>query len=63
MKRLPAMMGIYSGSGFPQWMVWDDEVKLKGLGGVTAMGFYNLIWLVDRELSYFNEDLINRLEQ
>jgi len=59
-KRLPAMMAIYSGAGFPDWMVWGDEVKLKGLGGVHAMGFFNLDWQLDPELSYFNEDLINR---
>lgn len=62
MKRLPSMMGIYSGSGFPQWMVWDDEVKLKGLGGVVAMGLDAHAHTIDSKLSYFNEDLISRLE-
>ena len=62
LKRLPAMMGLYSGAGFPDWMVWDDEVKLKGMGGVLGMGFFDLDWQVDPELSYFNEELIARRE-
>lgn len=62
LKRLPSMMGIYSGAGMPDWMIWDDEVQLKGLGGVIAMGFYDLDWEIDEDLSYFNQDLINRLE-
>jgi hypothetical protein len=57
-KRLPAMMGIYSGAGFPDWMVWDDQVKLDGMAGVLAMGFFDLDWQVDPDLSYFNEELI-----
>lgn len=60
LKRLPAMMGIYSGSGFPDWMVWDDEVKLKGQAGMLGMGFFDLNWQIDPALSYFNEDLIAR---
>lgn len=58
LKRLPAMMGLYSGAGFPDWMVWDDEVKLKGMGGVLGMGFFDMNWQVDPSLSYFNEELI-----
>ncbi len=60
LKRLAAMQGIYSGAGFPDWMVWDDEVKLKGMAGVLGMGFFDMDWQVSPELSYFNEDLINR---
>lgn len=60
LKRLAAMQGIYSGAGFPDWMVWDDEVKLKGMAGVLGMGFFYIDWSVTPELSYFNEDLINR---
>jgi hypothetical protein len=60
LKRLAAVQGIYSGAGFPDWMVWDDEVKLKGMGGVLGMGFFDLDWQVDPELSYFNEELISR---
>jgi hypothetical protein len=60
LKRLAAVQGIYSGAGFPDWMVWDDEVKLKGIGGVLGMGFFDMDWQVTPELSYFNEDLIRR---
>ena len=58
LKRLPAMMGLYSGAGFPDWMVWDDQVKLDGMGGVLGMGFFDLDWQVDPSLSYFNAPLI-----
>lgn len=60
LKRLAAVQGIYSGAGFPDWMVWDDEAKLKGMGGVLGMGLFGMDWQVDPELSYFNEDLISQ---
>lgn len=60
MKRLPAVIGIYSGSGFPDWMVWGDEFKLQGFGGVHAMGFFDFNWRFDDSLSYFNDDLNSR---
>ena len=62
LKRLSSMMGIYSGAGMPDWMVWDDEVQLRGFGGVAAMGFYDLDWQIGEDLTYINYDLINRLE-
>jgi dienelactone hydrolase len=60
MKRLPSVIGIYSGSGFPDWMVWGDEFKLQGFGGVRAMGFFDFNWHFDDSLSFFNDDLISR---
>jgi dienelactone hydrolase len=60
MKRLPAVIGIYSGSGFPDWMVWGDEFKLQGFGGVRAMGFFDFNWRFDDSLSFFNDDLNSR---
>ena len=60
MKRLPAVIGIYSGSGFPDWMVWGDEFKLQGFGGVRAMGFFDFNWHFDDSLSFFNDDLNSR---
>ncbi len=60
MKRLPSVMGIYSGSGFPDWMVWGDDFKLQGLGGVSAMGFFDYHWQVDDRLAFWNEDVISR---
>ncbi len=60
MKRLPAVIGIYSGSGFPDWMVWGDEFKLQGFGGVRAMGFFDDNWEYCDELTFWNNDLISR---
>jgi len=60
-KRLFSFTEIYSGAGFPDWMVWGDEVKLLGLGGACAMGFFNLDWRVDDSLSFWNEELISGL--
>jgi dienelactone hydrolase len=60
MKRLPAVMGVYSGSGFPDWMVWGDDFKLQGLGGVSAMGFFDYHWRVDDRLTFWNEDVMSR---
>ncbi len=60
MKRLPAVIGIYSGSGFPDWMVWGDEFKLQGFGGVRAMGFFDFNWKYCEKLTFWNNDLISR---
>jgi len=60
MKRLSSTIAIYSGAGFPDWMVWNDEFKLKGLGGVAASGFFDLNWCIDPTLTFWNEELISR---
>lgn len=59
-KRLFSFIEIYSGAGFPDWMVWGDEVKLLGLGGVSAMGFFDMAWQVDDSLTFWNEDLLSK---
>jgi hypothetical protein len=59
MKRLPAMMAVYSGGGFPDWLVWDDEVKLKGFAGAYASGFFDMDWQVSDDLTYWNEELLS----
>ncbi len=58
-KRLFSFTEIYSGAGFPDWMVWGNEVKLLGLGGACALGFFDLNWEVDDSLTFWNEELIS----
>jgi hypothetical protein len=58
-KRLFSFTEIYSGAGFPDWMVWGDGVKLMGLGGAAAMGFFDMGWQVDDSLTFWNEDLLS----
>ena len=58
-KRLFNFTEIYSGAGFPDWMVWGDEVKLMGLGGACATGFFDLDWRIDDSLTFWNEELIS----
>lgn len=60
-RRLFSFMEIYSGSGFPDWAVFGDEVELLGLAGFTAMGFFNLDWQFDDMLSFYNNEVISKL--
>lgn len=56
-KRLFSFTEIYSGTGFPDWMVWGDEVKLMGLGGTRAMGFFDMNWRFSSELTFWSDEL------
>jgi dienelactone hydrolase len=60
MKRLVSVQGVYSGAGFPDWMVWNDEFKRLGLGGVLASGFFDMQWQISDELTFWNEDLMSQ---
>ncbi|MCH7473018.1 hypothetical protein IIA79_08725 [bacterium] len=60
MKRLSSVIAIYSGAGFPDWMVWGGEVELLGLGGARAAGFFDMQWEIAPDLTFFNEDLISQ---
>ena len=56
-KRVFSFTEIYSGAGFPDWMVWEDEVKLTGLGGACAMGFFDMNWRFSPDLTFWSEEL------
>ena len=59
-KRLFGFIEMYSGSGFPDFAIFGDEVRLMGLSGALAMGFFNLDWELDDSLIFFNEELISK---
>jgi pimeloyl-ACP methyl ester carboxylesterase len=46
---------IYSGAGLPDFIIFDDEVKYKGWGGVRAAGFFDSNWELDERLFYHQE--------
>jgi dienelactone hydrolase len=46
---------IYSGSGLPDFMIYDDRVKKKGWAGVIAAGFFDMDWELDRDLMYMKK--------
>jgi dienelactone hydrolase len=46
---------IYSGAGLPDFMIFDEEVKLKGWGGIRAAGFFDASWQLDEKLLYFQK--------
>jgi dienelactone hydrolase len=55
-KRLPTMNEIFSGAGYPDWMVWGKGMDMLGLGGVSAAGYFDLYWNLDDSLSFYNND-------
>jgi dienelactone hydrolase len=46
---------IYSGAGLPDFIIFDDEVKYKGWGGVRSAGFFDSDWQLDEKLFYLQE--------
>ena len=46
---------LYSGAGLPDFMIFDENVKLKGWGGVIAAGFFDSDWQCDERLYYLQE--------
>jgi pimeloyl-ACP methyl ester carboxylesterase len=46
---------IYSGAGLPDFIIFDEEVKQKGWGGVICAGFFDSDWQIDEKLLYLRE--------
>ncbi|KPL01166.1 MAG: hypothetical protein AMJ91_01005, partial [candidate division Zixibacteria bacterium SM23_73_3] len=46
---------LYSGAGLPDYIIFDDEVKYKGWGGVLCAGFFDSEWQINENLFYLQE--------
>jgi len=46
---------LYSGAGLPDFMIFDEKVRLKGWGGVICAGFFDADWQIDQRLYYLQE--------
>ncbi len=46
---------IYSGAGLPDFIIFDEQVKQKGWGGVISAGFFDSNWQIDEKLLYLRE--------
>jgi hypothetical protein len=44
---------VHSGSGLPDFIVFDKSVQDLGWGGMIAAGFFDSRWQVDPDLCYF----------
>lgn len=47
---------LYSGSGLPDFLIYDRDVRLKGYAGVKAMGFFDNEWMLDPDLYYISRN-------
>jgi predicted esterase len=52
MRLAGSLNCMYSGSGLPDFLVYDDAVRQMGYAGVRAAGFFNNDWQVDKEFCY-----------
>jgi hypothetical protein len=52
MRLAGSLNCIYSGSGLPDFMVYDKTVRLTGLAGVRAAGFFDNGWSLNPEYYY-----------
>jgi pimeloyl-ACP methyl ester carboxylesterase len=43
---------IYSGSGLPDFLIYDETVKEKGWAAIIATGFFDVNWKFDNSLAY-----------
>jgi predicted esterase len=43
---------IYSGSGLPDFIIYDETVREKGWAAVIAAGFFDVNWKFDNSLAY-----------
>jgi dienelactone hydrolase len=46
---------IYSGAGLPDFIIFDEEVRQKGWGGVICAGFFDSDWQIDEKPLYLRE--------
>ncbi len=44
---------VYSGSGLPDFIIFDSSVRDLGWGGMIAAGFFDDRWQLDSDLFYF----------
>jgi hypothetical protein len=44
--------GTYAGAGLPDFIVFDNDVRTLGWGGVIAAGFFDSRWKLDETLMY-----------
>jgi pimeloyl-ACP methyl ester carboxylesterase len=44
---------FYSAAGLPDYLVYSEAVKTKGWGGLTAAGFFDEHWRLDRESGWW----------
>ncbi len=58
-KRAQRYLGlfsvIYSASGLPDFIIWDSSARRYGWGGVTATGFFDKDWQIERNLIFLRE--------
>lgn len=53
-KYLNLFSPLHSGSGLPDFIIWDDSAAKYGWAGVIAAGFFNKNWHLDKNLMYAN---------
>jgi len=46
---------IYSGAGLPDFIIFDETVKLRGWGGALCTGFFDTDWGIREDLLYVRE--------
>uniref|UniRef100_A0A7V1EI43 Peptidase S9 prolyl oligopeptidase catalytic domain-containing protein n=1 Tax=candidate division WOR-3 bacterium TaxID=2052148 RepID=A0A7V1EI43_UNCW3 len=51
-KYLNLFPVIYSGSGLPDFVIWDESANKYGWAGVVAAGFFDKRWKIDNNLIY-----------
>jgi hypothetical protein len=43
-----------TGTGQPDWIIVGPEMGVQGMQGVQAMGYYNNLWEIEGDVSYFS---------
>jgi hypothetical protein len=51
-KYLGLFPVLYSGSGLPDFIIWDESAAKYGWAGVIATGFFDKSWQIDKNLIY-----------
>ncbi|MEO0205578.1 MAG: prolyl oligopeptidase family serine peptidase, partial [candidate division WOR-3 bacterium] len=54
-KYLGLFPGIYSGSGMPDFLIWDKSAVRYGWAGVVGAGFFDKNWQIDNSLIFVKD--------
>ncbi|MGB9721299.1 MAG: prolyl oligopeptidase family serine peptidase [bacterium] len=54
-RYLGLFSAIYSGSGLPDFVIWDELAGRYGWAGVVGAGFFSKNWQLDRKFMYFKK--------
>ncbi|RLG69727.1 MAG: hypothetical protein DRO11_07295, partial [Methanobacteriota archaeon] len=63
MRLTGAFTSLYSGSGLPDYLVYDKEIRRKSWGGIIAAGFFGKDWSLEKGITYIRSGAYTKIPE